>query len=145
MLLASLALLLALAYFSLSYYRNLQELAALKQEQKLSQDKARILRLIISTQQGEVKEIAQELEALKAWAKGVDELAEQVRDLTGLPKPTPTLPSQQETSNRTGFVLKTGCSGIRYGPATSGYTYAAEFRPQKSGKSLVGAIAEDTT
>ena len=104
--LAILALLLVLAYFSLSYYRNLQELAALKQEQELSQEKARILRLVLSSQQGEVKEIAQELEALKAWAKEVDELAEQVRNLTGLPKPTPTPLSRQETSNRTGFVLK---------------------------------------
>ncbi len=105
-LLVSTVFLLILAYFSLSYYRNLQELAALKEEQKLSQDKARILRLIISSQQEEVKEIAQELEALKAWAKEVDALAGELRDLTGLPEPTPTPPSQQEASNRTGFVLK---------------------------------------
>ncbi len=105
-LLMCIAIALASGYFFVNYQRSLEDLAALRQEQELYQDKTRILRLILSSQQEEVREIARELEAVRAKAKEVDELAAQVRMLAGLPQPTVTPSGQQGSTNYTGFVLK---------------------------------------
>ncbi len=104
--LACVAIIIASGYFFANYYRSMQDLAALKHEQELYQDKARILRLLLSSQQEEVKEISRELEAVRARVREVDELAAQVRMLAGLPQPEITPSSQQGSVDYAGFVLK---------------------------------------
>lgn len=107
-LLIGLVVLLAIGYFYLDYYRNMQELAALRQEQKFAKDKAQVLNLILYSQQREIREIAQELEAVQTRVKEVDELTARVRALAGLPYPTitPIAGEKEETINPAGFVSK---------------------------------------
>lgn len=105
-LLISLAILLVAGYFSLEYYRNLQDLAALKREHELYRDKIHLFRLILYSQQEEIREISRELETVQTKVREVEELATQVRALAGLPQPTGILSDQQETLNYSGFVVK---------------------------------------
>ncbi len=105
-LLICIAIAIALSYFSLNYYRNMQELAALKEKQELYQNKTRVLRLILFSQQEEVKEVSRELEAVRAKAEEVDRLAAQVRTLAGLPQPVATPSSLRGSANDSSFILK---------------------------------------
>lgn len=105
-LLIGLAALLILGYFYLNYYRNTQELAALRREQELARNKTQVLSLILYFQQREIREIARELEAVQTKVKEVDELTARVRTLAGLPYPTITPIATEEAVNPVGFVSK---------------------------------------
>jgi len=83
------ALLVSAGFFVGQYYSLRHHLRVLKDELSVREAREREMRLIILSQQDEVKQLSKEVEELKAEMAEIEDMASHVRKLMGLPEPTP--------------------------------------------------------
>ncbi|MBI5878866.1 MAG: M23 family metallopeptidase [Chloroflexi bacterium] len=88
------ALLLVVGYLLVRYRQLSERYDQVVQAQSVESDRSRGMRSIILSQQGDVKQLSDEVRQIQSELDGIRKLSDQVRQLLGLPKgPSPVIPA----------------------------------------------------